>query len=150
MVAIKQFKTDQGQVFANIFSENDQSLLMNDFNGNAGGEREIDSVIKYSLKQMKNKKLDYWLSDLSKVEDYNGPSVKILLEKLVSRLKRSHLKKFSLISNRSLGERRRLEAIIAKSGVQFKTFSSFEKASEWLLVPDLESKEWETSVELSF
>ena len=150
MVAIKQFKTDEGQVFASIFSEAGQSLLMNVCKGRGGSEQDFNSVIKFSLAQMKNKKLKYWLSDLSEVESNTVPDVKSLLDKLVIRLKGSQLKKFSLVSNSSLGERRHLENIISKSGVEFKTFSNFAKASEWLLVPDLESKEWEESPELSF
>ena len=145
MVAIKQFKTDEGQVFASIFSEAGQSLLMNVCKGHGGSEQDFNSVIKFSLAQMKHKKLKYWLSDLSEVESNTVPDVKSLLDKLVIRLKGSQLKKFSLVSNTSLGERRHLENIISKSGVEFKTFSNFAKASEWLLVPDLESKEWEES-----
>ena len=150
MVAIKQFKTEQGQVFASIFSEAGQSLLLNVCEGRGGSEQDFNSVIKFSLAQMKNKKLKYWLSDLSEVDSDTVPDVKTLLAKLVTRLKGSHLKKFSLISNGSLGERRHLEDMISKSGVECKTFSSFAKASEWLLVPDIESKEWENSPELSF
>ena len=75
---------------------------------------------------------------------------KNLLDKLVGRLKGSNLKKFSLVSNSSLDDRRRLEDYISKSGVEFKTFSSFAKASEWLLVPELDDKEWESATELSF
>jgi hypothetical protein len=150
MVAIKQFKTDQGQVFASVFSEADQSLLLNICKGSAGSEEDFNSVIKFSFTQMKNKKLKYWLNDLSEVGGDTLPGVKHLLDKLVIKLKESHLKKFSLISNRSLSERRHLEAILSQSGVQCKTFSNIAKASEWLLVPELDDKEWEDSPELSF
>lgn len=150
MVAIKQFKTDQGQIFASIFSEAEQSLLMNVCKGGAGSEQDFNSVIKFSLEQMKNKKLKYWLSDVSEVDSNMVSDTKKLLDKLVGRLKGSNLKKFSLVSNSSLGERRRLESLISKSGVEFKTFSSFAKASEWLLVPELNAKEWESAPELCF
>ncbi|MEH6345449.1 MAG: hypothetical protein V7785_10210 [Bermanella sp.] len=150
MVAVKQFKTNQGQVFASIFSEAEQSLLMNVFSDNGADEKEINSVIKYSLRHLKNKKLDYWLSDLSELQDKNGPKIKSVLKRLVEMLKRSHLKKFSLVSNRSLTERRKLERYIAKSGVEFKTFANLAKASEWLLVPELDAAIWDQSPELNF
>ncbi len=150
MVAVKQFKTDQGQVFASIFSEAEQSLLLNVFSGNRADEKEISSVINYSLQQLKNQRLDYWLSDLSELQDKNGPGIKTMLKRLVEMLKRSHLKKFSLVSNRSLTERRKLERYISKSGVEFKTFASLAKASEWLLVPELDAAVWDNSPELNF
>ncbi|OUS41549.1 hypothetical protein A9R00_00375 [Oleispira antarctica] len=150
MVAVKQFKTDQGQVFASIFSEAEQSLLLNVFSGNKADEQEISSVIKYSLQHLKSQKLDYWLSDFSELQDKNGPGIKSMLKRLVEMLKRSHLKKFSLVSNRSLTERRKLERYIAKSGVEFKTFANLAKASEWLLVPELDAAVWDNSPELNF
>jgi len=150
MVAIKQFKTEQGQVFASIFSEAGQSLLMNVCKGGAGSEQDFNGVIKFSLAQMKSQSLKYWLSDVSDVDTNMVTDTKNLLDKLVGRLKGSNLKKFSLVSNSSLDDRRRLEDYISKSGVEFKTFSSFAKASEWLLVPELDDKEWESATELSF
>ncbi len=151
MRAIKQFKTDQGRIFASTFTESAQGMLMNVWNGDFGGAQGIGSVMQYSFKQLCDKKLEYWLSDVSNLEGAVEQGSQEAIEQFNRMLGKCNLKKFTFVSRRSESEgRRQIEQVISKHGIEVKTFPTYIKAIQWLLVPGVDEKVWDDSPELEF
>ena len=97
MRVIKQFKTDQGRVFASTFTENAQGVLMNVWSGNLGGAKEIDRVIQYSAELLRSNNLEFWLSDVSNLEGAVEQDSLSAIEQFNRILRQTNLKKFSKI-----------------------------------------------------
>ena len=151
MVAIKQFKNQQGQAFASIYQENTQSMIMNVWRGNFRDQKYIESVMDYSFDEIRRKKLRCWLSDISQIEGSMEKASRMAFRNFDKKLSNRFLQKFAFISRRSNNEgREMLEQVISNHGIQVETFANFNKAIQWLLVPDIDEDIWNQAQVLTF
>ncbi len=151
MVAVKQFKNQQGQALASIYRESTQGMIMNVWRGNFVAPKYIESVMDYSFDEIYRKKLRCWICDISQMEGALESASKTAMRKFDKKLSNRFLQKFAFISRRSNSEGRvMLERVINDHGIEVKTFASFNKAIQWLLVPDLDEDIWNQAPELNF
>jgi len=151
MVAVKQFKNQQGQALASIYRESNQGMIMNVWSGDYVAPKYIESVMDYSFDEIRRKKLRCWICDISLIEGALEKASKTALRNFDKKLSNRFLQKFAFISRRSSSEGRvMLERVIQDHGVQVKTFTTFNKAIQWLLVPDIDEDIWDQAPVLTF
>ena len=144
MKQIKQIMNEEGEVFVSIFSDPEQSLLMDIWNGNFGEPDNVAAVLAYSLGEVAAKKHRYWLSDVSTIDGplEKGSQAAIRMFELM--LDETRLQKFAFVTTRKASaERRTLVKTLAKKGIEVGTFATYPAAMEWLLVPDLSEEIWD-------
>ncbi len=151
MRILKKFKTDQGRVFASIYTESSQGMLMIVWRGDLSAEKGVLSVLRYCFEQLTHKGLKYLISDISNLESEIEIGTLANIFDGSCPLSKSQLRKITFVSippNKK--NQRKLEEMLVQQGVQVQTFPTYFKAVQWLLVPDLNERVWDESPELEF
>lgn len=151
MAPVKQFQNDSGNIFASIYTDERQGILLDAWCGDFGSEENLTGVLGYTFGQLKSRHLTYWLSDVSKMEGCLEQGAEAALRMFELLLDTSDLEKFAFVTQRPNNPlRQKLITVLAEHGVAVKTFDSYPHAVEWLLVPRLSSRHWEKSEVLTF
>lgn len=151
MKVVKQFTNDSGHKFASIYTDLDQRLLMDVWNGAYGSEYNLTSVLGYTFAQLKTQDLRCWLCDVSQIEGDLTASAEATVTLFDMLLSSSSLDKFAFVSKRPAHPARdALTQVLEKYDVQVKVFATYPAAMEWLLVPSIEEDVWEDVPMMSF
>ncbi|MCP5325230.1 MAG: hypothetical protein H7A09_02750 [Oceanospirillaceae bacterium] len=151
MAPVKQFKNEKGEIFASIYADERQGILLDAWRGDFGSEHNLTGVLGYTFAQLKTKHLTYWLSDVSQMEGALEQGADAAFKMFELLLDSSDLEKFAFVTQRPNNPaRQKLTHILAEHGIAVKTFDSYPHAVEWLLVPRLSSRHWEQAEVLTF
>ena len=151
MVAIKKFEDKQGRIFASVYHDKNQAMLMNVFSRHNHNAKDIERVLNFSFEQIKHRKLHFWLSDISQLEDILEAPMASARNKFSKKLEESLIKKFAFISHHDETlNRKKVINLLTRHGIKVKTFSSFTRAIDWLVVPKLEESIWDDAQVLTF
>ncbi len=151
MVAIKKFEDKQGRIFASVYHDKHQAMLMNVFSRHISEPEDIERVLSFSFEQIKHRKLRCWLNDISQLEGILEKPMKDARNKYSQKLEGVLLKKFAFISHcDETHNRQKIISLLTHHGIKVKTFSSFTRAIDWLVVPKLEEAVWDNAQVLTF
>ncbi len=151
MVAIKKFEDKQGRTFASVYRDNDQGMLMNVFSRHISDPQDIERVLNFSFEQIKRRKLRCWLSDISQLDTILEKPMEAARKSFSKKLEGCLIKQFAFISHRDeTQDRKKIINLLSHHGIKVKTFSSFTKAVDWLVVPKLEEAIWDEAQVLTF
>lgn len=133
MKTIKQFKNTQDHVFASIFCEEDQGMLMDVWSIQQKGDYDLKTVFGYCFEKFEENSIQFWLCDELKLEAYlqqDGAQAKHLLRKSIVG---SKLQKVSLVCrNPEASAAHMCRDFIAGCGVQVDIFKNNVLAMRWL------------------
>jgi hypothetical protein len=133
MKTIKQFKNPQDHVFASIFCEQDQGMLMDVWSIQHKGACDLKSVFDYCFEKFEENGIYFWLCDETKLETYlaqEGMAAKQMMKNIIQK---SELQKVSLVCrNPENVQAHESMAFIASCGVQVNVFKNNVLAMRWL------------------
>lgn len=133
MKTIKQFKNPQDHVFASIFCEQDQGMLMDVWSIQHKGVCDLKSVFDYCCEQFAEKPIHFWLCDESKLEAYLAAESMAGKQMMKNLIRKSELQKVSLVCrNPENTHASECMAFIASCGVQVSVFKNNVLAMRWL------------------
>lgn len=134
MKTIKQFKNAENHIFASIFTEETQGLLMDVWSINYNQPKELNEVVEYQFSQILEQGLTCWLCDVNKLEEYVVAGGELSKQKLINLFSKSELKKIAFVCRKSQTQyRRQLLELLEQCRITVDTFTSNVSAMQWLL-----------------
>lgn len=134
MKTIKQFKNTENHIFASIFTEETQGLLMDVWSINYNQPKELNEVVEYQFSQIMDQQLTCWLCDANKLEEYLIAGGELSQQKLINLFSKSELKKIAFVCRKSQTQyHRQLLELLEQCRVTVDTFTSNVSAMQWLL-----------------
>ena len=144
MQAIKNFQNSQQINFSNVITDVNQGLIVDIWNGQECDREDIYCVADYTLRNINQHCLRYWMIDITQIESGPLDVLTATSDYLSQRVDGLTLEKFAFISRQpNNSSRQTLCTLFEDYEIEVETFATTAMALQWLLVPRFEDKDWD-------
>lgn len=151
MQPIIQFENTQERIYADVFSQPDQNLIVESWLDQSVHSEEIIQVIDHGLASIARNDIECYLCDISRLPSMSIKGVSIAIEYLRAHLIPGPLRKLAFVSQQKTNTGRELLIeSIQSMGIEVDLFPDRRVALDWLSIPTMNDDVWERQPELHF